>query len=108
MIGLLGEGAVALAIGVVVTNRRNDRSRLRHSEGYWFVPKLSGLGATPITWQGWAMTIAYAALLWAVIHFLPGVVPKIGVGAALTLFFVVLSWRKTEGGWGWYWGARGD
>ena len=25
---------------------------------YWFRPKRYGFGATPITWQGWAVTIA--------------------------------------------------
>jgi hypothetical protein len=25
---------------------------------YWFKPKRYGYGATPVTWQGWALTLA--------------------------------------------------
>lgn len=28
-------------------------------EGYWFKRKIYGYGWTPVTWQGWAVTIGY-------------------------------------------------
>ena len=32
-------------------------------EGYWFKRKLFGWGWTPATWQGWLVTLIYAALV---------------------------------------------
>jgi len=32
-------------------------------EGYWFKRKLFGWGWTPVTWQGWAITLGYVLLL---------------------------------------------
>jgi hypothetical protein len=32
------------------------------SSQYWFRPKSFGYGATPITWEGWAVTLASAAI----------------------------------------------
>lgn len=78
----------------------------RVREGYWFAPKLFGYGATPVTWQGWALALGYVAALIAVIRFLPGDAPKISVGVALTIAFLLICWRKTDGGWHWHWGLR--
>ena len=33
---------------------------------YWFKPKRYGYGATPMTWQGWAVTIAAVIVVVAV------------------------------------------
>jgi hypothetical protein len=38
---------------------------------YWFRPKRFGYGATPITWQGWAVTIATVLAMVAVNSGLP-------------------------------------
>lgn len=85
---------------------RDDRDGPRVGEGYWFVPKLFGLGATPVTWQGWAMTIGFAALLIADVRLMPGQLPRIAVGLGLVVLFTVFAWRKTDGGWTWRWGSR--
>ena len=77
---------------------------------YWFKPKRYGYGATPTTWQGWAMTLGtvfvmvavslYLRLteqnLWALLAF--------DVLALVTL--AVISRNKTEGEWRWRWGDR--
>ena len=107
MIGLLGVGAIALAAAAVAMNRRSDRNALRQSEGYWFVPHGFGIGAKPVTWQGWALTLGFAALLVADTRLVPGKEPKVAVGLALAVLFVVLCSRKTDGGWRWRWG-QGD
>ena len=81
---------------------------------YWFRPKTYGYGATPTTWQGWAVTIgsviviAAAALL---ILSYRGQSP-----AAWIIFFAfealvlaalwIVCRRKTEGEWRWRWGGR--
>jgi hypothetical protein len=77
---------------------------------YWFKPKRYGYGATPTTWQGWAMTLGtvfvmvavslYLRLteqnLWALLAF--------DVLALVTL--AVISRNKTDGEWRWRWGDR--
>ena len=32
-------------------------------EGYWFKRKLYGWGWTPVTWQGWVVTVGYVGLV---------------------------------------------
>ena len=77
---------------------------------YWFKPKRYGYGATPTTWQGWAMTLGtvfvmvavslYLRLteqnLWALLAF--------DVLALVTL--AVICRNKTDGEWRWRWGDR--
>lgn len=75
--------------------------------GYWFRPKRLGWGATPVTWQGWLLTLAFVVLaallantaehrgpIWLLL-----LVP-------LVVAFVGLCWLKTDGGWAWRWGRR--
>ena len=76
-------------------------------EGYWFAPKLFGFGATPVTWQGWALTFASIAGILLDTRYVPGVAPRLVIGLALTAAFVTIAWRKTDGGWHWRWGSRG-
>ena len=41
-------------------------------DGAWFAPKRFGYGAgLPIAWQGWAVLVAYLAVLLAVRHWQP-------------------------------------
>lgn len=75
-------------------------------EGYWFVPKLFGLGATPVTWQGWALTLGFVAALVLDLRFLHLQAPRLVVGLALTAAFLVIASRKTEGGWRWRWWGK--
>ena len=89
-------------------NRRNDRTTLRAGEEYWFVPHAFGVGARPVTWQGWALTLGFVALVTAVARLLPGNEPKFAVGLALTVLFVVICRRKTDGGLRWRWGTKRD
>ena len=79
----------------------------RAEPGYWFVPKLFGIGATPVTWQGWALTLGFAALLILDIRFMPDPIARLVVGVALFAVFTVIAVRKTKGGWRWRWGLRG-
>lgn len=85
----------------------DDVKRWYHvREGYWFTPKLYGLGATPVTWQGWALTLGSVAALLLDIHQVQPLLPKIIIGIAVIATFTVIAWRKTDGGWHWRWGAR--
>ncbi len=80
---------------------------------YWFRPKRFGYGATPITWQGWAVTIATVLAMVAVNSGLPLVgrhhwtLPAMLAFDVLALAFLfVVCRRKTEGEWRWRWGGR--
>ena len=72
----------------------------------WFAPKRYGYGSgTPISWQGWVLTLGFTALavLFALIlgrhplQIVAALVP-------LTIVFSVICARTTRGGWRWRWG----
>ncbi|HVV94390.1 MAG TPA: hypothetical protein VHD15_13325 [Hyphomicrobiales bacterium] len=79
----------------------------------WFRPKRYGYGATPITWEGWAITLGTVAVMigvsvglrlttrndWAL-----AVLVAFDVAALGVLFAV--SRHRTAGVWRWRWGGR--
>ena len=73
--------------------------------GDWFAPKRYGIGAIPVTWQGWAITIGFVAALVALSFAFRGRLLQVIAGAIpLTLTFVVIAARTTRGGLRWRWG----
>lgn len=74
--------------------------------GYWFAPKRYGLGSTPVTWQGWAVTLAFVLSVAAIMRFIPDTDLRLAVGVPLFLGFLWLCWTRTDGGWHWHWGSR--
>jgi len=78
----------------------------------WFKQKRYGLGAVPASWQGWALTIAYIAAILALSGWLSEsalraesrLVPFLALVTVVTIIFVGIAWRTTEGGWRWRWG----
>ncbi|WP_066800333.1 hypothetical protein [Sphingomonas soli] len=81
------------------------RERYRVRPGYWFAPKMFGLGAVPVTWQGWAATLVFVALA-VVIAMLAEHRSDIWIILLIPLIlgFIGLSRAKTDGGWRWRWG----
>jgi hypothetical protein len=80
---------------------------------YWFKPKRYGYGATPMTWQGWALTIATVLAMVAVSLFLrldttglPGLAGLLAFDVVALGFLIVESHRKTDGVWRWRWGGK--
>ena len=71
----------------------------------WFAPHRLGIGATPVTWQGWALTIGFCALAMLDAHLVHQRIAQVGIGVALTVMFIAIVIRKTPGGFGWRWGA---
>ena len=75
---------------------------------YWFRQKSFGYGATPNTWQGWLLSIAGCVGLFGVVLLGPTIKDNIlralwlvlGI-IAILVPFLIISWRKTEGGWRW-------
>ena len=72
----------------------------------WFRPKLFGWGATPTTWQGWALIAGYVALLGLDLRGAHSSGAKVVLAAMLTVALVALSWAKTGGAWRWRWGTK--
>jgi hypothetical protein len=84
---------------------------------YWFKPKRYGYGATPITWEGWAVsTAAAAAVLGSIIVMNTLADPRnpavwlvwAAFVAGITVWYVRLCRRRTEGEWRWRWGRRAN
>jgi hypothetical protein len=80
---------------------------------YWFKPRQFGYGATPITWQGWVLSLAgmivvVAATAW--LTTLTAVDPRfwlaLVIDAAVIAALLIVSRRKTDGEWRWRWGGR--
>ncbi|GGO98663.1 hypothetical protein [Stakelama pacifica] len=74
--------------------------------GYWFAQKRFGLGSTPVTWQGWAVTILGSLLIAGGIALLPGLFAKLAWAIPVAFGWLALIWRKTDGGWQWNWGLK--
>lgn len=74
----------------------------------WFAAKRYGYGAgLPISWQGWAVTIAFLATVGA-IAILLGDKPLAAVALLipLALVLILITARTTRGGWRWRWGEK--
>ena len=74
----------------------------------WFAPKRYGYGSgRPISWQGWALVAAFAAIVVAAGALLDG---RPTLQAAIVLpsaaILLLIAARTTRGGWRWRWGDR--
>ena len=76
------------------------------SEGpEWFAPKRYGLGSTPVTWQGWGLTLGFVAISIVVsVEFGQRPVQLIAILAPILIAFMVICAKTTRGGWRWRWG----
>ena len=80
---------------------------------YWFRPKRYGYGATPTTWQGWAVTFAAIFVVATATLRLPALSADrpsfwivVAIDAVVIVAFLVITRRKTDGEWRWRWGDR--
>jgi hypothetical protein len=76
----------------------------------WFAPKRYGYGSgPPISWQAWALTLAYVAIVGGVAFRLrENVLVAVAIFIPVTAAFCVICARTTRGGWKWRWGDRAD
>jgi len=80
---------------------------------YWFRPKQRGIGAgVPLNWKGWALFVSFVGAILAVPFGLRAIMGyegspflRLGVVGLISVPFVWLAWKKTEGGWRW---RKGD
>jgi hypothetical protein len=80
---------------------------------FWFRPKTFGYGATPTTWQGWAVVGVYSLLIVGCIvamnlrkESLPIFASSIAIIVVATVVMIAVSAQKTDGAWGWNAGAK--
>lgn len=76
---------------------------------YWFKPKGFGYGASPTTWEGWAVVIIFIIYLLSLSFLLTqeGNSTKylLLVFAGIIAVFLI-SKNKTDGEWEWNWGGK--
>jgi hypothetical protein len=72
----------------------------------WFAPKRYGYGSgVPISWQGWALTLGFAAIAIVVTtRFAHRPLILFAIMTPLVVVFLVITARTTRGGWRWRWG----
>jgi membrane protein YdbS with pleckstrin-like domain len=84
---------------------------------YWFRPKRYGYGATPVTWEGWALTVGIVAVVALPIVAMNLLADRSNVGAwlawaafiVIAVFWMVrISRQRTDVKWRWRWGQRPD
>jgi hypothetical protein len=82
---------------------------------YWFRQKTFGYGATPNTWQGWAVTLIGVALVFAVVieaQQIPdqrtAILVALSGVAIVAVAMSAIAYIKTEGGWRWRSGKTDD
>ena len=81
---------------------------------YWFKPKTYGYGATPTTWEGWAVTVAAIIVIFAAALLIPNYggrslaawIGFFAVEAAVLAALWIICRRKTDGEWRWRWRGR--
>jgi hypothetical protein len=75
---------------------------------YWFKPREYGYGATPVTWEGWAVTV----VTMLIVVMTSMLAPVLGQGrsggfTALVIdvlaiaAFILIGRMKTDGAWRW-------
>ncbi len=79
---------------------------------FWFRPKAYGYGATPITWEGWAIVVVYIAVVLAAVvrlsHHNNTLSTWLSAAAVIAVATGVMGFvgqQKTDGTWSWRWGS---
>lgn len=79
---------------------------------FWFRPRKYGYGASPTTWEGWAIVAAYIVVLGLLSWWAQGGMNTerlpvfLTIAAALTIGLIWICRKKTDGEWRMRWGDR--
>ena len=75
---------------------------------YWFKPREYGYGATPVTWEGWAVTVVTMFIVVLASMLAPvlgqgrsGGLKALAVDVLAITAFIMISRMKTDGEWRW-------
>jgi hypothetical protein len=75
----------------------------------WFAPKEFGFGARPVTWQGWAVVVAFVAVPAAAGYWLGDrPVAMAGVLVPAIAVMMLIAVKTTRGGFRWRWGKEDE
>jgi len=83
---------------------------------YWFKPKQRGIGAgVPISWKGWALfgglvlaILSVPSLITLYLGYEGSIPLRFAVIVVIAIPFLLVAWKKTEGGWHWRSGHDDD
>ena len=76
---------------------------------YWFKPKRFGYGATPITWEGWAVVIVFIIYIISLSSLIKEDVNRGILYLSVGIVAIwIISKNKTDGEWKWNWKIKGD
>lgn len=75
---------------------------------YWFKPKTYGYGATPTSWEGWAVIAVFLAYLLYISTLITdgNTVEYISYLVAGIIVMIIISKKKMEGEMKWNWGKK--
>lgn len=82
------------------------------ASGPWFRTRRYGYGAgLPIRWQGWALLVFYLLALAGIgmlseAHNAPARITAFALFLVITVLFIIVLQRRTEGEWKWRWGGK--
>lgn len=81
-------------------------------EGYWFKRKLYGWGWTPVKWQGWAVVLAFIAVMFLNVYRInlqspPQTIPLnfLWQNLILVIILIIICYKKGEKP-RWQWGEK--
>jgi hypothetical protein len=83
---------------------------------YWFKPKHRGIGAgVPISWKGWALfgglvlaILSVPSLITLYLGYEGSILLRFAAIVVVATPFLLVAWKKTEGGWRWRSGYEDD
>ena len=87
--------------------RNTARQPDNDSDDAWWAPKRYGYGTgLPISWQGWAITVAYCIVValsaWLIQP--RSTLAFVTIVLSATAALILICALKTRGGWRWRWG----
>jgi hypothetical protein len=85
---------------------------MKLAEEPWFKPKAFGYGNVPVNWKGWAVTLAFAFFVVAMVMAVEtGALPAgwcVIIVLLVMTVFLLFTKAKTSGAWRWRWGHEQD
>ena len=72
---------------------------------YWFKPRRFGLGATPITWEGWAVVILFVLyMIYLSTNLNEAKIEEFYLNFIIAIvILIIVSYKKTDGKWKFRW-----
>jgi|TARA_B100001964_G_scaffold140340_1_gene154690 hypothetical protein len=80
-------------------------SNAKMTNKYWFTRKRYGYGATPVTWEGWLLTLGFIIIVTSRVLDAEKRPFQFTMELIVLIFvLIIVAIKKTEGGFKWQWG----